>query len=177
MGFYRRFVPHFPIYAAPLYNLLKKDVQWNWNDKCETGFMNVKQALVKAPILGYPDFTKPFIVYTDASIDGLGAMLVQEQDFNGQTIPHVLWYSGRSLNKHEKRYSITDLELTAVYYAVQQFHPYLQYNPVTFYTDHMSLKVLGEMQTTNRAPWKNSSSHNSTRLQNSPSSRHQNGSC
>ena len=142
MGFYRRFVPHFQIHASPLYHLLKNDVKWNWSEKCESGFNHLKQALVESPILGYPDFTKPFIVYTDASIDGLGAMLVQEQEFESQIIPRAIWYCGRSLNKHEKKYSITDLELTGVYYAIQQFRPYLQYNQVTFYTDHKSLEYL-----------------------------------
>ena len=79
MGFYGRFVPHFQIHASALYHLLKNDVKWNWSEKCDSGFNHLKQALVESPILGYPDFTKPFIVYTDASIVGLGSMLVQEQ--------------------------------------------------------------------------------------------------
>ena len=95
MGFYRRFVPHFQIHASPLYHLLKNDVKWNWSKKCESGFNHLKQALVESPILGYPDFTKPFIVYTDASFDGLGAMLVQEQEFESQIIPRAIWYCGR----------------------------------------------------------------------------------
>ncbi len=142
VGFYRKFIPRFPVHAAPLYKLLQGNIEFKWTEECEKGFHMLKSALVQAPILGYPDFNRPFIVYTDASLDGLSAMLTQVQDQDGEEIERVLWYSGRSLSKHEKNYTVTDLELTAVHYAAKQFHPYLQFNPVTFYTDHRVLQHL-----------------------------------
>ena len=142
MGFYRRFVPNFQVHARHLYKLLQNDVKWEWSDKCQAGFESLRDALVNAPVLGYPDFEKPFLVYTDASYDGFGAMLVQEQECNGETIKRAIWYAGRSLNKHEKNYSATDLEIAAVYYAVLQFRPYLQHNRVIFHTDHQALTSL-----------------------------------
>ena len=99
----------------------------------------LKNALVEAPVLGYPDFSKPFLVYTDASYDGLGAMLAQEQEYNGETIIRALWYSGHSLNKHEMNYSATDLEL---HYAVLQLSLYIQSSQVTFHIDHVALTNL-----------------------------------
>ena len=142
VGFYRKFVPNFPVLAAPLYNLLKQKVPFEWDSSCESAFLALKQSLLTAPVLGYPDFEKGFNIYTDASLDGLSAMLTQVQPFNGEDIERVLWYSGRSLNKHEKNYTISDLELTAIHYAIKQFLPYIQFNQVTFYTDHKALQHL-----------------------------------
>ena len=142
IGFYRKFIPHYAVLAAPLYKLLKVTAVYEWSKECEQGFQKFKEALLEAPVLGYPDFNKPFLVYTDASYEGLSAMLAQKQEHNGEEIERVLWYSGRALGKHEKNYTVTDLELTAVHYAAKQFLPYIQFNPVTFYTDHRVLQHL-----------------------------------
>src|SRR5438876_10965664 len=78
--------------------------------------------LTKAPVLRYPDFEKAFIIYTDASGIGLGAVLSQIQD-NGKE--GVIAYASRSLNQAERNYPITDQECLAVIWAIKHFQHYL----------------------------------------------------
>ena len=102
-SYYRRFVPGFSKIAAPLYGLTKKSVAFSWSDEC--------------PVLAYPLFgpQHKFIVETDASVLGLGAVLSQKQA-NGHT--HPIAYASRSLHMHKKNYGITDLETLALVWAV-----------------------------------------------------------
>ena len=78
-SYYRRFVPGFPKIANPLYALTKKNVEFVWSEKCEKAFNQLKEHLQSAPVLCYPDFYRAFILETDASGVGLGAVLAQEQ--------------------------------------------------------------------------------------------------
>src|SRR5204863_5738632 len=93
-SYYRKFVKDFSKIAAPLTSLLKKDTPFNWTDKQQTALDRLKECLIKAPILQYPDFEKPFILYTDASGIGLGAVLSQKDDENRE---RVIAYASRSL--------------------------------------------------------------------------------
>ncbi|KAK1661708.1 hypothetical protein QYE76_049867 [Lolium multiflorum] len=77
-GYYRRFVAGFSSIARPMTQLLKKDKKFEWTDKCEESFQQLKSRLTSAPILIMPDITKPFDVYCDASKIGLGCVLMQE---------------------------------------------------------------------------------------------------
>ena len=78
-NYYRRFIEHFSKIAKPLTQLLQKNVKFQWTDECQNAFDRLKNALVSAPILSYPDFSKPFELYVDASNDGLGMTLGQIQ--------------------------------------------------------------------------------------------------
>ena len=80
VGYYRKFVKKFGIMAQPLYQLLKKGRVYKWDDGCSAAFDMIKEALCSAPILGYPDFTKPFILDADASGYGVGATLSQRTE-------------------------------------------------------------------------------------------------
>ena len=66
-GFYRRFVPGYSEIAKPLAKLTRKNCQFQWNTECERAFQKLKACLTSAPILAYPDLTKPYILHTDAS--------------------------------------------------------------------------------------------------------------
>ena len=90
--------------------LLKKDTPYVWTGKQQTAFDQLKQMLIQAPVLSYPDFTKPFTIYTDASGIELGAVLSQEQDRKER----VIFYASRSLNSAEKNYTVTDQKCLAV---------------------------------------------------------------
>ena len=79
-GYYRKFIKDFSVIAAPLYNLLKKDVEWQWDEDCEEAFNKLKEKLVSYPILRQPDFTRPFILQTDACGIAIGAILSQKDD-------------------------------------------------------------------------------------------------
>jgi len=101
--------------SKPLYNLLKKDVPFVWNNNCTIAFESLKEKLITAPILSSPDFSKPFIIRTDTSLDRVGGVLLQMSD---QNIEVPIYFESRTLTPAELNYSVTDLEGTAVYYCV-----------------------------------------------------------
>ena len=84
-GYYRKFVQGFSSIARPLTQLLRKDQKFEWTDKCEESFQELKKRLVSAPVLIMPDVTKSFDVYCDASKLGLGSVLMQE----GKVISYI----------------------------------------------------------------------------------------
>ncbi|KAL5543286.1 hypothetical protein UlMin_010996 [Ulmus minor] len=116
-GYYRRFVEGFSTLAAPLTALTKKDQRYEWTDKCERSFQELKKRLTSAPILVLPTDVTDFTVYCDASRIGLGAVLMQ----NGR----VIAYASRQLKVHEKNYPTHDLELAAVVFALKIWRHYL----------------------------------------------------
>ncbi|GJS78001.1 putative reverse transcriptase domain-containing protein [Tanacetum coccineum] len=105
-GYYRRFIEGFSKIAKPMTKLTQKKVKFEWGDKQETAFQLLKQKLCSAPILALPEGSEDFIVYCDASIKGLGAVLMQREK--------VIAYASRQLKIHEKNYTTHDLELGAV---------------------------------------------------------------
>ena len=76
-GYYRRFIPNFSKIAKPLTELLKKNTPFEWNQRTEEAFVTLKELLTIEPILQYPDFTRPYVLTTDASNEALGAILNQ----------------------------------------------------------------------------------------------------
>ena len=138
-SYYRRFVPSFARIARPLHHLTKKDAEFVWTGECEEAFQRLKQLLITAPVLAYPDFTKPFKLETDASAEGLGAVLGQEIE-GGSTKP--IAFASRSLQGAEQRYPITELEALAVVWAVGQFRHYLYGHKCEVITDHQPLRSL-----------------------------------
>ena len=115
VGYYRKFIKNFSMISKPLYNLLKKDVPFVWNNNCTIAFESLKEKLITAPILSSPDFSKPFIIRTDTSLDRVGGVLLQMSD---QNIEVPIYFESRTLTPAELNYSVTDLEGTAVYYCV-----------------------------------------------------------
>jgi hypothetical protein len=133
-GYYRRFVEGFSSIARPMTQLLKKDRKFEWTDKCEESFQQLKSRLTTAPILIMPDIAKPFDVYCDASKTGLGCVLMQEGK--------VVSYLSRQLKQHEQNYPTHDLELAAVVLALKVWRHYLMGNRCEIYSDHKSLKYI-----------------------------------
>ena len=138
-AYYRRFVPNFSRVAGPLHSLTKKDVPFDWSEECQRSFEELKVLLTTTPILCFPNFQRPFILDTDASGCGLGAVLAQEQD-DGQVRP--IAYASRTLQKHERNYGITELEGLGVVWAVRHFRTYIYGYHCIVYTDHEALKSL-----------------------------------
>src|SRR6266487_2542613 len=132
--------------------LLKKETPFEWTDKQQRAFDFLKECLMKAPILQYPDFEKPFTLYTDASGTGLGAVLTQKDSENKE---RVIAYASKSLNKAELNYGITDKECLAVIWAIKHFEQYLELLPFQVVTDHSALKYLqtAKVPTGRRAQW------------------------
>ena len=138
-SYYRRFVPNFAKIAGPLHMLTRANVPFLWTESCEGAFSQLKELLVSPPLLAYPDFSKPFILHTDASGKGLGAVLEQEQ---GDGKNHPVAFASRTLSKHEERYGITELETLAVVWSLRHFRAYLYGHKCTIYTDHAPVRSL-----------------------------------
>ena len=130
----RRFVENFSKVAKPLTELLKKDKKFEWTPQCEHSFQELKRRLTSAPVLVPPDFSKDFVIYCDASRQGLGCILMQDR--------HVIAYASRQLHPHEENYPTHDLELAAVVYALKTWRHYLLGNRCEIFTDHQSLKYI-----------------------------------
>ena len=109
---------------------------YEWSEECNHAFVSLKEKLVSAPLLGYPDFSLPFIVQTDASTKGLGAVLSQTQ--NGKE--KVIAYASRKLTITEARYAAHKLEFLALKWSVtEKLKDYLFGNEFTVYTDNNPL--------------------------------------
>ena len=137
-GYYRQYIPDFSTIAKPLSHLTSKDTEWEWNEECQQAFEALKCKLVEAPVLGYPDPVLPYILDTDASAVGVGAVLSQVQDGKER----VIAYFSKTLSPPERNYCVTRRELLAVIKAVGHFKPYLYGRPFTLRTDHASLMWL-----------------------------------
>jgi transposase InsO family protein len=140
-SYYRRFVSRFADIAAPLHYLTQKDVQFCWTKECNESFQCLKRSLTEAPILAFPHFdlhASPFILQTDASAGGLGAILQQDG--------HVIAYASRVLNKAECNYSVIQRECLAAVYGMKQFRHYLLGRPFELWTDHEPLKWLANQK-------------------------------
>ena len=138
VSYYRRFVKGFASIASPLNNLLKKGVTFEWNDECQTAFERLRDSLLEAPILSYPNFQETFSLYTDASNTGIGAILAQHIDGCEKTIA----YASRSLKPHERKYATIDRECLALVWGIKHFRPYLYGREFEVITDHNPLKWL-----------------------------------
>ena len=137
-NYYRRFVRGFSHVASPLNALTKKGVPFIWTESCAIAFDKLKRALVTAPILAYPNFQEPFLLFVDASATGIGFTLAQLQD--GKEV--VIAYNGRGLNQAEQKYSTTEREALALVEGIKKFQPYLHNRKFTVITDHSSLRWL-----------------------------------
>ena len=116
--YYRKFIKGFATIASPLNELLQKGEVYAWDEGCEQSFNALKEHFSKAVVLPYPDFAKQFIMDTDASDTGIGAVMSQF-DVSNEEMP-IAFYS-HTLSKAERRYSGTRKELLALGDAVQHF--------------------------------------------------------
>ena len=138
-SYYRRFIPQFAHIAKVLHELTCKGVEFSWTPQCQVAFNTLSEKLAKAPALSYPSFDKPFVLQTDASIEGIGAVLSQHQE---DRCLHPIAYASRALSPQERNYAITDLETLAVVWATSHFHLYIYGHLVTVYTDHSAVKTI-----------------------------------
>lgn len=141
-SWYRRFIRNFAALTEPLTNLLRKSVKFRWSEESEASFQAIKSALVTAPILSCPDFSQPFVLQTDASSYGLGAVLTQGTGDNER----VICYLSRSLSSSERVFSVTEKECLAVIWAIEKLRPYLEGASFSVITDHFSLVWLANLR-------------------------------
>ena len=133
-SYYRKFVEEFSKIATPLTNLLKKDQKFEWLDTCQHSFEELRQRLTTASVLALPSGKDGYVVYSDASRQGLGCVLMQDG--------RVIAYASRQLKKHEQNYPTHDLELAAVVFTLKIWRHYLYGVPCQIFTDHKSLQYI-----------------------------------
>lgn len=137
INFHHKFVPHSAIILDPLHNLLRKDVKFIWSAECQESFDKIKELLCSKPILNIFDPELPIIIYTDASIKGVGAVLKQE-DKNGEGKPVA--YFSKKLTEAQKRKKAIYLECLAIKEAVKYWQHWLMGKQFTVYSDHKPLE-------------------------------------
>ena len=132
--------------VKPLTVLLQKDVEWKWGPEQEKAFQDVKTCLTTAPVLRFPDFTRMFIVATDASLYCVGAVLSQIQEVEGKNQEAAISYCSRHLTGAELRWSVIEKELFAIVNAVRTFYQYIFGQRFKLVTDHAPLQYLNSFK-------------------------------
>ncbi|GBG84029.1 hypothetical protein CBR_g37905 [Chara braunii] len=135
-GYYRNFVENYSIVASPLTDLTRLDTPWEWTDRCEAAFRHLKHALTHYEVLKLPDPDKPFIVSTDASQYGIGAVLAQQE---GKKLRPVE-YMSKKMPSQKLAKSTYEKELYAVYKALTHWRHYLLGRFFILRTDHQTLR-------------------------------------
>ncbi|GJP54176.1 hypothetical protein CLOM_g13274 [Closterium sp. NIES-68] len=143
LNYYRKFVANFSKRAGPLNRLLREDRTWEWGDQEATALKDLLEAVKNGPVLDLPKKEGPFILYTDWSSGGMGAVLSQ----NGEAGECVVASACRSCNPTEANYSSYEGKGLAAVWAVHHFRVHLQGRPFTLVTDHKPLTWLMTNQT------------------------------
>ena len=149
VGYYRKFIQNFSRIARPLIDVMatgkktkgkqQNSPKWKWGNEQTAAFEALKEKLITPPILGYPDFSRPFELHTDACGTGLGAVLYQSQDGHNK----VIAYASRGLSKSEKNYPAHKLEFLALKWAItEKFSDYLMGQTFSVFTDNNPLTYI-----------------------------------
>ena len=173
-SYYRTFVKDFSRRAKPLTELTKKHVTFRWGPDEEEAFDDLKKALTEEPVLALPDFTKPFVLMTDGSSTGLGAVLGQRHE--GDAKERVIGYASRRTNRQEQNYSACELECLALVWASKHFREYIIGRLTEVRTDHWALKWLQDLKSANPRlqRWRLSLQEYDLDIRHKPGSQHRN---
>ena len=134
VGYYRKFIKNFTKITKPL-TLLRREVKFEWTPEHHEAFMKLKDSIIKAPILCYPNPNKRCIVYTDTSDDSCGAQLTQEHDDTEFPIAFL----SHTFLENQRKWSTTEQEAYGVYYTVTKWNDYHQGADSTVQNDHKPL--------------------------------------
>ena len=140
--YYRRFIKHYGLISKPLTQMLKKGIQFQWTPVAQEAFLLLKKALTEAPVLAIPDFSKPFVIETDASDIGMRAVLMQEG--------HPISFLSKAFSARSKAFSTYEKECLAIVMAVDKWRPYLHGQQFIIKTDHKSLLHLEDRRVMSR---------------------------
>ena len=165
-NYYRKFIKGYAKIARPLHELTsgnnakRKTQKVDWNIRCNESFKALKSICSDCPVLAYADYTKPFVLHTDASTTGLGAVLYQKQEDGKE---RVIAYASRTLNKSERNYDAHKLEFLALKWAItDRFHEYLygvtfdvftDNNPLTYILSTTKLDAMGHRWVASLGPY------------------------
>lgn len=141
-GYYRKFIKGYADIARPLHKLCEKRTRFSWTESCTNAFNKLKESLITAPILAYPQPDCEFILDTDSSDQATGAVL--SQIIGGKE--HVIAYMSKTMNRHERQYCITRKELLAVIKALKHFHHYLYGRKFLLRTDNSAVSWMRNLK-------------------------------
>lgn len=141
-GWYRRFIQNFAEITAPITELEKKKVKFEWNEERENALKKLKEALTTAPVLASPRYDLPFEIQADSSKAACGAVLVQYQDGEER----VIAYMSQKYSATQQKYHVTELECLAVLLAIERFRPYIEGTHFKVITDHHALLWLKNLK-------------------------------
>ena len=141
-NYYRDFIPFHAAKVQPMQELLRKNQHFYWKEKHQEAFDSVKQALADATALAAPNEEGRFVLDTDASAVAIAGILHQEQQYNGKTILRPIVYGSKSLTRTQMNYGAPKLEMYAVFYFIEKFHPYLAGREFTLRVDNQALSWL-----------------------------------
>jgi hypothetical protein len=133
-GYYHRFIKDFSKIAKPMTRLLEKNKDFDWTERCQASFEELKKRLTSTLVLILPDITKKFDIYCDATRQGLECILMQDGKVDS--------YTSHQLRKHEENYTTNDLELATVVHALKIWGHYLISHRCEIYSDDKSLKYI-----------------------------------
>ena len=142
-GYYCKFIPDFAAVSAPLTGLTKNGLKFSWSDQHQHAFQTLKHYLCSAPVIAYPDFDRPFLLQSDASDVGLGAILAQH---DGKGPERVIAYASYTLSPREQNYSTIEKDALAVVFAVKHFRFYLLGKKYSVITDNSALRWLHSVE-------------------------------
>ena len=147
VSYYQKFIQNYSSIAAPLYELTRQRNPHTvkWTPEAQAAFEKLKAMLCDGPVLISPNFDKPFVLHTDASSTGIGAVLTQTVDGD----EHPVTYVSRKLQKHERNYATIEKECLAIKWAIHHLKYYLWGRPFTLVTDHAPLKWMSTSKDTN----------------------------
>jgi len=147
ISFYRMFIPQVSSLTSPLSDLLRKGVHepLKWTNDLTAKFQQLKAAMASEPILKIPDVNLPFVLRTDASNSGIGAVLLQYVDNH----PYPVAYASRKLLDRETKYSTIERECLAIVFGVQKFDYYLMGKEFILEVDHKPLVYLKNFRRSN----------------------------
>ncbi|GFO03171.1 reverse transcriptase [Plakobranchus ocellatus] len=140
VNYYRHFIDNFASISAPLSDLLRKGTpeKVQWTPRCDQSLAEIKRPFSSPPILVIPDMQETFIVRSDASDFGIGAVLLEDRD--GTLMP--CQYASRKFLSRESRYSAVEREALALVFAVTKFQRYLTFKHFILQTHHKFLSYL-----------------------------------
>jgi hypothetical protein len=145
VGFNRSFYAKYSDICCPLVDLTKKRTKFNWTKECQEAFDCLKAGLTRVPRLAYPNLNKPFILYTDASANALGALLTQEISntdepiFPGCPNEQPIHFMSHKFSESQRKWSVTQREAYAIFFSVLKLKFYLHNAEFIIRTDHRPL--------------------------------------
>ena len=153
VGYYRKFIPHYADIARPLHALTRKDTAFEWSDICQRSFDLLKAMVSEEPILVYPDPSKPYVLFMDASKYAWSCVLTQEyiHEMDGKTVKilHPISYQSGLFKGSQLNWACLTKEAYAIYMSIKKLDYYLVDADITLRSDHLPLKKFLNKNTLN----------------------------